>query len=115
MTTIPQTPMILMLQAATMPRDTVLLAVSSPTTTWEFGALMAIIGALASWALIRSVEHGQRLTQVETFTGANGKNGLSQSFAEVKETLAELVSLSQANRADLEMLKERSLHTRGPS
>ena len=100
--------------AATLPPDTVFLA-SQHTVANEWAlSLLGVIGiGLGSWALGRSVTHGERLTQIETFTGANGNNGLAASVQDMKDTLAELVEIGHANRADLEMLKERSLHTKG--
>lgn len=107
--------MLHLIQAATAPHDTVYIATRAvgPSNDWAVGALAGIALSLAGWALTRTVQHGEAIRHLVTFTGSDGNNGLASSFAEVKETLAELVSIGHANRADLEMLKERSLHMRG--
>lgn len=102
--------------AAMLPPDTIYVATHSaapPATNWAQQILSAIGIGLGGWALGRSVKHGEDIRHLVTFTGADGKNGMAEAFAEMKKTLNTILEVSQENRADLEMLKERSLHNRG--
>ncbi len=102
----------LFIQAATMLRDTVFVSMretGSARESWAFGTLMAVIGGLSTWALIRSVEHGQRLQKIETFVGVENEDGLSGKIDKVTQSSDALVLAVQAIALDIAILKERGL------
>jgi hypothetical protein len=81
-----------------MTPDTVFVAL--PTTPashdWAVQLLAGIAIGLASWALSRSVEHGQRLQKVETFTGSEDGEGLAAKIDKIEHTVEQIAISTQS-------------------
>jgi hypothetical protein len=77
--------------------DTVFVATSAAPASrdWAVQLLAGIAIALASWALSRSVEHGQRLQKVETFTGSENGEGLSAKIDKIEASVERIAVNTQ--------------------
>jgi hypothetical protein len=79
------------------PLDTVFVAL--PTTPashdWAVQLLAGLAIALASWALSRTVEHGNRIQKVETFTGSEDGEGLSAKIDKIEASVERIAVNTQ--------------------
>jgi hypothetical protein len=100
----------MMLQAATTLRDTVLVSMreSGGTPSWLVTMLTATIVGSVAWSFARSVDHGQRIQKIETFTGVDNEGGLSGKIDESNTLIHKLTDAVQAVSLDVAILRERS-------
>ena len=71
-------------------------AAAPPTHDWAVQLLAGIAIALASWALSRSVEHGQRISKVETFVGLVDGEGLAAAIKKIEVSMDKIATTTQA-------------------
>jgi hypothetical protein len=79
--------------------DTVFVAThTAPVASheWAVQLLAGMAIALASWALSRTVEHGQRIQKVETFVGSENGEGLSAKIDKIEKVVETIAISTQA-------------------
>ena len=82
---------------------------------WAVQLLSGLAIALASWALSRSVEHGTRISKVETFVGSENGEGLAAKIDKIETSVDRIAATTQAVAISVARIEGRgdSTHDRG--